>query len=235
MTFANYDVCQDGCNDVLSYLNNTGTLGTAGGLSSFFDNFGTTTSGSTSVQVGGNDGIIAWGRWSNGVTGGDGELANYDLIDGGALSSDAGALHYVVGLPATNIPTSGPGVYNMVLPGGATAPSFSGNVTSVSGVTSSIVVDFGLLTATYHLSLTVNGAPMGTDPQNGMPLSLSGAALSSAGLQSLPVTGPFSVAQIRVSGFLAGDGAVRAGAGYHITGSGGGSGEIAGVIAYRKN
>ena len=227
MTFSNYDTCQDGCNDVLSYLNNTGVLDASGGLVSFLDNFGTTTSGSTSVEAGGNDGIIGWGRWNNGVTGGDGELANY------SLSGNAGALHYVVGLPATNIPTSGTGTYSM-LPGGATAPTFSGNATSASVVSSSIVVDFGQLAATYHLSLTVNGVAMGTDPQNGMPLTLSGASLSSAGLQSLPITGPFSVAQIRVGGFLAGDGAVRAGAGYFITGTGGGFGEIAGAIAYIK-
>jgi hypothetical protein len=220
MAFSNYDTCQDGCYGTVHYFGVTGTLD-ASGLVSFDDNGGFTTSGTSSVQSSGNDGIVAWGRWNGGTTGGDGELSNVNL--------SGTPLHYVVGLPATNLPASGSGTYNMI---GATAPSVGGVVTSASVQNSSISVDFASSSATYRLDMLVNGVAMGTGP-GGMPISRSGASLSGGG--SIPINAVFSCgASLQVQGFLAGDGAVRAGMGYFIDANFT-SGHVAGAIAYTKN
>jgi hypothetical protein len=198
------------------------TLDSSGALTSFvtdFDGLATTTLGTASAQSAGNDGIVAWGRWVGGSTEGAGSLSGLDLA---AL----GALHYVVGLPATNMPT-GQATYAMI---GSTAPTLSG-LRSVVIDSSSIVVDFAQFSAFLHAQFTVDGSNVVSTADGGMLLGLTGARLNGA---TGTLTGPF-LSQLSAQGFLAGDGASRAGLVYDLSvGLLGVTGRATGAIAYQK-
>jgi hypothetical protein len=150
---------------------------------------GPTTIGTATGQSSGNDGLIAWGRWTGGVS-------------AGAFGADftrGGAMHYIAGLPATNMPTTGVATYQMI---GATTPTLSGAATSASINSSSIVVDFSLSSADFTMDFTLNGQPFSSGL---VSLVRSGAQLSAS-----------SVASMELQGFLAGDGAARAGMAYRL-------------------
>jgi hypothetical protein len=168
-----------------------------------------------------SDGIIAWGRWATGSA----------TLGGSSIDlNSSGPLHWVVGLAAPNQPTTGTATYTML---GATTPSFDGFVTSASVVSSTLAVDFGTLSGSFHAQWVVNGANASTG-SSGVPFSISGATLSgSGGIPGGP--GAFSGgASIGLAGFLAGDGAVRAGMAYHISATSPGPGNVYGAIAYSK-
>lgn len=213
MAFANYDTCQDGCMGTVHYLGVTGTLDGTGNLTSFDDNGGFTTVGTATSQSSGNDGIIAWGRWMAGTTGGSGELANYNLSNS--------PLHYIVGVPVTGMPTNAEATYSMI---GATPPSSSESVTLASN--SMIKVNFATSSGSFHAAFTVNGSSVAT-PSNGVPISLSGSGLSGGGC----MVGSFCFQQISLQGMLAGAGASRAGMAYNLETA---VGDAHGVIAYRQ-
>jgi hypothetical protein len=201
------------------------TLDGSGALTSFVNQFegpGTespNTVGTGAAQSTGNDGIIAWGRWVNGVSGGSGSFSNLNL------DLPEGALHYVVGLPATNLP-KGQATYDMM---GSTAPTLSG-LSSVSLDKSSIVVDFDRSNALLNAQFTVNGSSILKTAAGGAPINLSGAQLfGSASGGSF--TGPFCSQSLSVTGFLAGDGATRAGLAYDLFTT---NGSAIGTVAYKK-
>jgi hypothetical protein len=192
------------------------TLDSAGKLVSLVDVFegstSTSTVGSASASSHGNDGIIAWGRWTGGTTGGDGRFSNIDLA-----SQFEGPLHYIVGLPATNIPTMGTATYQMM---GHSSSSPAGPVAVTS---SSLNLDFASSSATFHGQFNVAGSSIGTEP-GGIGINRSGAHMQGSGF--LGCCGP----QIRLQGFLAGEGASRAGMAYRFF-----LGDVVnGVIAYKR-
>ena len=167
-----------------------------------------------------SDGIIAWGRWANGSA----------TISGRAIDVTSIPLHWVVGVAAPNQPTTGTATYTML---GATTPSMDGFVTSASVVSSTLAVDFGTLSGTFNAQWVINGANTST-ASTGVPFSISGATLSGSGtIPSGP--GAFSGgASIGLAGFLAGDGAVRAGMAYHISATSPSPSNVYGAIAYTK-
>jgi hypothetical protein len=193
------------------------TLDGSGKLVSLVDVFeggitGSSTVGSASASSHGNDGIIAWGRWAGGTTGGNGRFSNINLAD-----PFEGPLHYIVGLPATNIPTMGTATYQMM---GHSSSSLAGPVAVTS---SSLNLDFASSSATFHGQFSVAGSSVGTDP-GGIGINRSGAHMQGSGF--LGFCGP----QIRLQGFLAGDGAPRAGMAYSFFLSD----AVNGVIAYKR-
>jgi hypothetical protein len=219
MAFASADICSDGCEAVIKKLNNTGTLDASGALVSFLDG-SVTISGATSIASSGNDGIIAWGRWTSGTVAGGGP----DFF--GTMSLDSAPLHYIVGLPATDIPTSGTGVYNMI---GATPPTLMGSLTSGSVTSSSLTFNFASTAVTFNLGMTLDGTAVSAS----LGLTRTGAGFGGSGF--VFPGGPFSScgANLQVQGFLAGAGASRAGAAYLLHDSFSGNGAT-GVIAYKK-
>lgn len=178
--------------------------------------------GTASAQSAGNDGIIAWGRWVNGTTAGDGRFSLQNF-------SGNSALHYLVGLAATNIPTTGVATYSML---GATQPTFTGNISSATLNSSSIDVNFGSTNATFHINLTVDGGTVSTKPAGLAITNFSGRLSGSASAIDIPSTIFYSFKSLNVQGFLAGDGAVRAGMAYHFDLD---SNTLNGAIAYKKN
>jgi hypothetical protein len=202
-------------------------LDTAGNLVAFNENLDATLDktnliGTASAQSAGNDGLIAWGRWVNGNTAGDGRFS-------GQSFSGNNALHYVVGLPAANMPTTGVATYSML---GATPPTFTGSISSATLNSSSIDVDFGSSNAKFHISFTVDGGTVSTMPVGLAITNLSGRLSGSASAVDLPSTNIYSFKALSVEGFLAGDGAVRAGMAYHLDLQ---SDTVNGAIAYKKN
>ncbi len=170
--------------------------------------------GSTRESLG-NDGVMAWGRWIDGATSGDLAL---DL-------TNEGALHYVAGLPVTNMPTEGIAVYTHT---GHTPPTFNGNITSASFTSSTLTVDFLNSQVGVALDLTVNNQPY------------SGSTVASMGISGNPsvfvtgisMSGPDCVfGSGQVAGFLAGEAAARAGMSYHVDHP---AGFVAGAVVYQR-
>jgi hypothetical protein len=194
----------------------------SGALTSFsftdtFEGFtSTTTLGTAQASSTGNDGIIAWGRWSGGVTEGD-------LISNANLAVPfEGPLHYIVGLPATNLPASGEATYGMI---GSDSSSAEGPVKVVS---SSLNVNFAMSSATFHAHIDVNGNAFITSP-SGVSVSRTGAHMSTGSGSFGTFPGACSPT-LTLRGFLAGDGASRAGMAYQFFHND----SVNGVIAYTK-
>ena len=167
----------------------------------------TVANGSAAVQAAGNDGVIAWGRW----VGGKDSVGN-DLASGGPF-------HYVVGLPVTNMPTTGTASYDAI---GATAScNFACGQTAVTS--SKLEVNFGTSSGTYAVGMQVNSSPM-----------TSSGTLSFNGASNFTVSSNAGMS-LSGSGFFAGPSASRAGLAYSATYEGSGiNGNISGVIAYKK-
>jgi hypothetical protein len=171
----------------------------SGALQGFEDSGGTNLLNSSTAIVDGSDGLISWGRWINGVTGGTGQFAGAD--------TRAAPLHWVAGLSTPNMPT-GSTMYNMI---GATTPSCSPSCTATLD-SSSLFVNFDASSASLNVTLTVTGST--TDTYNGsVPLSISGTTFGGSGSLTTGVCGSGS---LQAKGFFAGDAAARAGLAYHL-------------------
>ena len=172
------------------------------------------TSDGSSITDFGNDGIIAWGRWTGQVTG----LGNID----GLLTIDENytanqGLHYVVGTPTASMPQSGIATYTML---GATSPTYLDGSTSPGTLTGSLNVDFARLSVGVNLNAAM---PDGKGYLVGGSAQISGNTFSgfqSFGQGSLTTSGTggacSSGCNALVSGFFAGTSAERAGLAYHI-------------------
>jgi hypothetical protein len=119
-----------------------------------------------------------------------------------------------------------PGVeatYSMI---GATTPSVAGGITSASVLDSTLKVDFGTSSAQFYAKWGLNGGGTTWEtPNGGMAISRNGAHLS--GFAGCGYT-------LEVAGFLAGDGASRAGMAYYLSLFGNLSGTATGAIAYQR-
>lgn len=182
-------------------LNQPAVLNAAGALTQFNDQaLATATSTGLTLNAMGNDGTIAWGNWANGTIGG-----SSSYYSGQNVSTSP--LHYVVGLPATNIPVTGTATFNMI---GGSASCSGGGCTSAVVNGSSLSVDFGALSAALAMQLTINGSYGGT-----LNFTQSCSSLSSAGQINMAGTlccnSSGCNGSLTAMGFLAGNGATRAG------------------------
>lgn len=176
--------------------------------------------GTATALSDGNDGIIAWGRWINGTTLGDGDFAGIDLANG---------LHYVVGMPAGVLPTGGVATYDMI---GHSASCFGGSCTSMVVNSSTLSVDFGASSVGMNMNFNVNGDYAGnyTFTSSGYAENLNGAEISSlSGYLSGPSSGSLSA-----KGILAGEGGSRAGMAWTGQIYGSSPTTLTGVTAYKK-
>jgi hypothetical protein len=185
-----------------------------------FEGISSDSSGSAQLSLAGNDGIIAWGRWIGGITG-----------NGVDLNTN-GPLHWIVGLPATNMPTTGSASYSML---GATASCVAG--CSTAAVTSSnLTVNFGPSGVTggnLTTSMNITGTPIGTF--SGSIVNEVYPSLGKSGFYTFTCCG--GSLTMAGEGFVAGPGASRAGLAYQVFGTlgEGPATEIRGVVAYKKN
>jgi hypothetical protein len=193
----------------------TATFDAVGRMTSISDSFGQVfSSDGSSITDFGNDGIIAWGRWTGNVTG----LANIDglLVVDENYSANQG-LHYVVGVPTASMPMSGTATYTLL---GATQPTYVNDIGVAPGtMTGSLNVNFGQLTVGVNMNVAMpdgKGYGVGGTAQissnfifgstgGGLTTSGTGGACGTSGCGAL------------VNGFFAGATAERVGLGYHIS------------------
>lgn len=177
------------------------TFDSTGKLVQFDDSsasYSTSLGTATSTSLG-NDGIVAWGKWSNGTTAGvNPAFSNKDL--------SSGPIHYVAGLPASSLPTTGLATYSLL---GYSASCMGNGCTKATVAGSNLVVNFATSTVGLSMGLTVDGGAAGTYQYSGSgsalssgKFNLSGTFIGSSGSASNSFHG---------AGFLSGSGALRAG------------------------
>jgi hypothetical protein len=159
----------------------------------------------------GNDGVIAWGRWTGGST--TGEV--YNLTNGQSL-------HYVAGLPATSADLAALRTARVTaeyqLLGGTTPTTPTGQAGTL--IAASLSPDFG--NSAVKVSVTVGidgqvitGTGTGFIQSDGFFNSFGSPGSSSFAAVARGVTGSLSF-----DGFFSGDNARRAGLGYQLSGGG---------------
>ncbi|TMG79133.1 MAG: FecR domain-containing protein [Betaproteobacteria bacterium] len=174
-------------------------LDSSGALTSFTTGTTTITTYSlagTQADFGTLDGVIAWGRWIGQIN-----LTTLGTTTSVKLSPNDG-LHYVIGMPATSMPTSGTFTYNLI---GGSSPTFS-NGAAAPGVlnSASLVGNFASVGSTY------TGTAGGTGISGGT-FAATGTATSSSPNNCTGGCG------LNVNGFFSGVGATHAGIVYQIT------------------
>ena len=164
------------------------------------------------------DGILAWGRWTNGqvefVTGQGPRPETYNANQG---------FHYVVGMPTAMMPTIGTATYSLA---GATSPTYSDGRSAPGTFTGSLGVTFGSLA-----SITGSFAVAMPD---GNSWQWSGSTSTSTALFSMSSTCGCSCSA-DVTGFFSGASAERAGVGYLIHDTGSGTIDVVGAAAFKKD
>lgn len=181
-----------------------------------------------SIREFGNDGIIAWGRWTGNVTG----FADIDglLVVNENYNANQG-LHYVVGMPTAQMPTVGGGTYTLA---GATSPTYIDGLVAPGTLTGSLNVDFGQFTVGVNLNAAM---PDGKSYIVGGSAQISGSFIFGVTGNGLTTTGTggacTSGCGAQVSGFFAGASAERAGLGYHINDFLSGK-DVIGAAAFKK-
>jgi hypothetical protein len=182
--------------------------------------------GAGTAQSFGNDGVMAWGRWTGTV--------NDSAAEGGTFTYNASnPLHYVVGMPVTNMPTSGVGTYNQY---GGTGVSCSGGCGTIT-TSSSLTVNFGNLQASsFSMSMSNTAGNVSLNGTGGLSFSNGNANFN--GFAVMAGTGAGGNAYGSINGFLAGPGASHAGAVFGINytqaGYGGQFTQITGAAVYKK-
>lgn len=207
------------------------TFDAAGRLTSITDSLGQTfSSANATFAEFGNDGIIAWGRWTGNVTG----MADLDglLTVNENYASNEG-FHYVVGVPTAAMPQSGTANYTLL---GATKPTYIDGSAGVAPgtLTGSLSVDFGQLTVGVNLNAAMpdgKGYGVGGTAQitGSLIYGYTGGGLTASGTGGACASGCNAV----VSGFFAGTTAERAGLGYHVNDNSNGA-TVIGAAAFKR-
>ena len=169
------------------------------------------------LQEVGNDGIIAWGRWTGDVT------QALNICEGPCIPpvvetyGPNQGLHYVIGTPTASMPQSGTASYSLL---GATSPTYFDGSTAPGTLTGNLSVDFGRLTVGVALNAAM---PDGKGYQIGGSAQISGNTFFGQqffGQGSLATSGTggacSSGCNALVQGFFAGTTAERAGLAYHV-------------------
>jgi hypothetical protein len=213
----NWAVTATGSTSTFNGIEQAVSLNDQGALTAFADTFEgpvNTAHGTATPESAGNDGDIAWGRWVNGSTEGDGTLASRDL-------ASQGPLHYVVGVPVTNMPATGIATYSML---GATTPTVTGtSLGTVSVTESALRVDFAVSAVFVDTKWSTAQGVFQTDPNHTTALETTG--------RFTDTYSPACGQNLRLSGFLSGDGASRAGIAYSFSFAGS---TATGAIAYQR-
>lgn len=194
----------------------TATLDASGRLVLMDDSFGGTVGpGTTSFAQFFNDGIISWGRLTNGKL--DGKVGGPGDHAGGLYKSPE-SFHYLIGAPVISQPV---GTVNYALLGG-TDPTFgpvsgSGTVASGALTGATLTALFGQNTVRFTLNIRdPSGAPINFS--NGTGGSVSGALFT--GKDSFSGAGACSGScTVNINGFFAGANAERAGFSYEVNGT----------------
>ena len=203
MAFANFSGRSSG---TAQLLNNVGTLDPAGRLVSFDDPPGSTASGGTSVAEAGNDGVIAWGRWTSGTTAGSGP---------NALRAFSGndSFHYMVGIPTSDadmVALANGGVTATYSFAGGTAPTTDrGGIGTLNSA--SLTARFAASAVDVNFNLSVPGTSYTV---SGVGLSINGSGFSGSVGASGATCG--SGCTTPIDGFFAGSQAARAGLSYTV-------------------
>ncbi len=184
--------------------------------------------GDASLADVGSDSIIGWGRW----TGGTLSVANGQAVPMSTGFGEVGNAHYVVGLPTTDMPTSGSATYALL---GATQPTESYGGTTGTLNSASLSVNFGAMpSVTTSLSITM--------PTINNSFTVN-ATLSGPGDHSFGGSGAFTsdvqgfcsgACQTDIQGFFAGPAAARAGYAYKFQTSTSGFTYVNGVVSFTK-
>ncbi|HMA90790.1 MAG TPA: FecR family protein [Burkholderiales bacterium] len=184
----------------------------------------------------GNDGIIAWGRWTGGVNINCGAA----LCPAQPTYTNNQGLHYVVGLPTPSLPTSGTATYALL---GATSPTY------VDGRTAPGTLSSGNLDVKFQATGATIGVNLNVAMPDKMGYMISGSAGTTSGSMfsggtNLMVQGTGSAScdgncSASVQGFFAGPSAQRVGLAYTINDSAsigptGAQATILGAAAFTK-
>jgi hypothetical protein len=177
----------------------------------------------------GNDGLIAWGRWGTGRTGGGGRHANVDITGGEGARN---ALYYVAGVPVQGAP-KGAARYS-VLGGQVTPTAGEGGLAATTFLDNGLLeADFATGRARITLAITV---PSGRYELSADNLRIVDGRFETAPDSRLAVTGAlcFAGCAAYLEGFLAGPAAERAGLAYHIDIEAL-TEDVNGVVAWRRD
>jgi hypothetical protein len=177
----------------------------------------------------GNDGLIAWGRWGHGRTGGDGRHGGLDITGGEGVRN---ALYYVAGAVPHTAPT-GAARYSVL--GGQVSPSAGeGGMAATTFLENGVLeADFAAGRATLKLAITV---PSGRYDLTAQDLRIVDGRFVTAPDSRLAVSGTlcFAGCAAYLEGFLAGPASERAGLAYHIDIEAL-TEDVNGVVAWRRD
>jgi hypothetical protein len=180
--------------------------------------------GTAQVADKGAAGGLTWSRWTNGT-------ATTPFNGAPVLTANQG-LHFLVGEPVANTPTSGTATFTLA---GATAPTIANGSVAPGTFSGTVGVAFGTPTTTkigYDLDVTIGGYTYdlvttgGSANPSASQFSFNGSTFGPVygqGGQNLTLaTGgpacPTGACRAEVSGFLSGNGAKALGLGYVIAG-----------------
>jgi hypothetical protein len=189
----------------------------------------------THQEFGTADAVVAWGRWT-------GPIAAVDTPGPGAIALNPNAnngYHYVVGIPATGMPTTGSASFTMI---GATAPtgqngvlapgSFSGTFTVTSWSAGTIALGGTIAFPSAGFSYTYNGS--GTFSSGGPAFTGTSSSLSVAGQTAATAAG-YGCPQgctVLINGAFFGAGATHAGYGYMVSGAS--TNSVTGAVVFKQ-
>ncbi|HEX4326237.1 MAG TPA: FecR family protein [Burkholderiales bacterium] len=201
-------------------------VGPDGTLRSFSDAGTPTVLGAAHAFSDGNDGVMAWGRWIGGPAPGVGYNTS------GNVFSASNPLHYVVGQPLANMPTSGTATFNSY---GNTVPTCSGGACGSISVSSSLSINFGSNSGSYSLTTRNSGDGLNVQATGTLGLTAGGNFSGGGGAVSGGYGGS-TTGGSSLDGFLAGSGASHAGAIYSLNYVSGPSQQttISGALVFRR-
>ncbi len=163
--------------------------------------------GTASVLEAGGDGIVGWGRWASG-------LIVTDVYGFSVVTTLAGSEshHYAVGLPTTDMPTTGTGSYALL---GGTSPTYANGSGTGTLDAASLNVDFGTRLVDAHVDFTIGGNSFSIE--SGFTRMGTGAnAHTFAGSAFTSSSACSGGCSTNIEGFFAGAGASRAGLVYKV-------------------
>jgi hypothetical protein len=208
-----------------------GTFTEGGALVAYSNSQGSGSIGTAMVTQAGGDGIVGWGRWTEGtatIVDDNSEFSETPLLEGSESH------HYAVGLPTMDMPVSGTASYALL---GATSPTEA----SIGGATgtlnsASLNVDFGtnLVQVDVDFDMNSDNYVIDSDPL-AMDAGVNRFRFEGSGFFTSGDNcgGGSGGCATKIAGFFAGDAASRAGLTYRVTPDSGV--RIVGAAAFEKS
>lgn len=166
----------------------------------------------------GQDGIIGWGRWTQGVCIGEYGCNGETVLD----------VHYLVGQPTPDLAALG-GISASYDLSGATTPTSTGGASGGS-VSGQLFADFSSYTMSFTMNVQVSASTFGLNGSGSIDSGtahFSGSIGSCSGCATSPASGSFN-------GFFAGSGAERAGMLYDFESGVTGINRVSGAAVFTK-